>query len=348
MIELQLTLRLPQFSLEVACGLPGRVHAVVGPSGSGKTTLLESIAGIRGGLSGRIVVGETVFLDTARGVDVPPERRRVGFVPQEAALFPHLNVRRNLLFARHRDGLEAIANTLEIAPLLERFPGGLSGGERQRVALARALMSRPRLLLLDEPLAALDQPLRERLLLYLRRVRDQFQIPMIYVTHQIVEAMALSDFAVVLSRGRIAASGPAEEVLHDPAVAGRDAVENVLMVGEPRHFPERGITEVSTAEGLGLALPYDEERDLRFPLMISVSGDDVVVFTEEPRAISARNVLRATVARITPAGGAVDLAVDTPRRLYVRATREAAEELKLREGLEVWLALRAHAIRVIG
>lgn len=348
MIELQLSLRLPQFSLELACALPGRVHAFVGPSGSGKTTLLESIAGIRGGLSGRIVVGDNVFLDTARGIDVPPEQRRVGYVPQDAALFPHLTVRRNLQFAGYRDGLETIANVLEVAPLLERFPAGLSGGERQRVALARALMSRPRLLLLDEPLAALDQPLRERLVVYLRRVRDQFQIPMIYVTHQIVEAMALADFAVVLREGRIAACGPAEEVLHDRAVAGRDAVENVLMVDDPRHFPERGITEVWTAERMRLALPHDDVRDLRFPLMISVSGDDVVVFTEEPRAISARNVLRATVARITPAEGAVELAVDTPKRLYVRATREAAEELKLREGSEVWLALRAHAIRVIG
>jgi molybdate transport system ATP-binding protein len=347
-IDIDLQVRLPQFALEVRCALSGRVHAIVGPSGSGKTTLLESIAGIRGGLIGRIEVDGEVFLDSARAVTLPPEQRRVGFVPQDAALFPHMTVRRNLLFPRHHDGLEGIAGILEIRHLLERFPAGLSGGERQRVALARALMSQPRLLLLDEPLAALDQPLRERLLLYLRRIRDQFQIPMVYVTHQIAEAMALADFAVVLNQGKVVASGAADQVLHDPSVAGHDAVENVMVVDQPQHFPDRGTTEVLSAEGLRLVLPYDEVRELQFPLVISVRGDDVVVFTERPRAISARNLLRARIGRIARSGSAVDMAVDTPHRLYVRATLEAAEELDLREGSEVWLALRAHAIRVIG
>lgn len=348
MIDLAVKLRAGSFELEVQCQLPGRVNAVVGPSGSGKTTLLETIAGIRRGAHGSIRVDGETFLDSEHDVYVVPEKRRVGYVPQDAALFPHLSVRDNILFSGDRDGLAGILSTLEIEHLLQRYPANLSGGERQRVALARALMSGPRLLLLDEPLSALDQPLRERLLLYLRRVRDFFSIPMIYVSHHIIDAMALSDWAVVLRHGRIAALGPSEEVLHDRAVAGGDAFENVLIVGDPQHFPERGVTHVHARDGLQLVLPYDEVADATFPLVISISGDDVVVFSEQPRGASARNILRGRVSRISKAGGTAEMTVETPTRLFLRSTSEAADDLRLREGSEVWLALRARAIRVIG
>ena len=197
MIDIDLTLPLAHFTLEVRCLLEEKVTAVVGPSGSGKTSLIESIAGLRPKASGRVVID---------GVDVmhlPPEKRRVGYVPQDVALFPHLNARRNLTFGGS-DRFDDVVAILELAPLLHRAPASLSGGERQRVALGRALMTAPRLLLLDEPLAAVDQPLRERVLVFLRRVRD-LGVPMIYVTHQPAEAAALATWSVVLEQGKIAA-----------------------------------------------------------------------------------------------------------------------------------------------
>ena len=199
MIELDVSLPLAHFTLAVHCVLDEKVTALVGPSGSGKTSLIESIAGLRRA-TGRIVI------DGADVIDLPPERRRIGYVPQDVALFPHLNVRRNLTFggdARFDDVVEI----LELAPLLDRAPASLSGGERQRVALGRALMTAPRLMLLDEPLAAIDQPFRARLLDYLRRVRD-LGVPMIYVTHQPAEALSLASWCIVLERGEVAAQGP--------------------------------------------------------------------------------------------------------------------------------------------
>jgi molybdate transport system ATP-binding protein len=342
MIELDVRLPLRAFDLHVVATLPGRVNAVVGPSGSGKTSLLEAIAGIRKGVEGRVVVDGTSFLE------LPAEKRQVGFVPQDAALFPHLTVRQNILFSRNVDGLDNVVRILEIEPLLHSYPSRLSGGEKQRVALARALMSQPRVLLLDEPFAAIDQPLRERLILYMRRVRDAFGIPIIHVTHQIVEAMALADYALVLQNGRVISKGPAEQVLHNRAVAGREAFENVMSVSEPEHHPDRGVTYVRTTDGLRLALASEDTRDAQFPLLISVSGEDVVVFSEPPRALSARNVFAGVISKLEIVDGTVELTVDTPGAFYLRTTAEAAADLRLQTGSRVWLALRALAIRVIG
>ena len=176
--------------------------AVVGRSGSGKTSLLESIAGLRPRAAGRIVIdGDDLS-------HLPPERRRVGYVPQDVALFPHFTVRGNLPFGGSGGvQFDHIVEILELAPLLERAPASLSGGEKQRVALGRALMTAPRLLLLDEPLASLDQPLRERILLFLQRVRD-LGVPMIYVTHQPSEAAAIASWSLLLDEGQVLAAGP--------------------------------------------------------------------------------------------------------------------------------------------
>jgi molybdate transport system ATP-binding protein len=198
-IEIDVELPLAHFTLAVRCALEEKVTAIVGPSGSGKTSLIESIAGLRPRARGRIVIDG----DDVSGL--PPERRRIGYVPQDIALFPHLDVRRNLIFggsARFDD----IVGILELAPFLDRTPASLSGGERQRVALGRALMTAPRLLLLDEPLAAVDQPLRERVLEFLRRVRD-LGVPIVYVTHLPFEAMALAAWSVTLEKGRVVAQG---------------------------------------------------------------------------------------------------------------------------------------------
>ena len=325
--------------------MQANVTALVGRSGSGKTSLIESIAGLRRA-QGRIAIDEVRLLDSDRGVDLPPERRNIGYVPQDAALFPHLRVAENIRFGGSgSERFDALVAALELAPLLDRTPASLSGGERQRVALARALMTQPRLLLLDEPLASIDQPLRERILLYLRRVRD-LGIPMIYVTHQPFEALALSSWCIVLRDGRVAAEGASRGVLADPEIAGN--VENVFEVSQPAHVPALGITRVTTGDGLAIVLPYDQVAEARFPLVVRISADDIVVFGERPASISSRNVFEGTVTSLRSSEGIVDLTVSTPAPLNVRITRAAADDLGIANGSHVWLALRSRAFRIVG
>ena len=205
---------LPHFTLEVNAVLSGRVTAIFGASGAGKTSLLEIIAGLRRPDAGVVGLGGKVLTDVGQAVFVRPERRAIGYVPQEGALFPHLSVRKNLLYgcdaSRARpSGLsfEHVVDVLEIAGLADRGIGTLSGGEQRRVALGRALLAAPQLLLLDEPLAGLDAPLRERLLPYLARVRDEFAVPILYVTHSPDEVMTLCDDTLVLAGGLVTARG---------------------------------------------------------------------------------------------------------------------------------------------
>jgi molybdate transport system ATP-binding protein len=216
MIALQFELTQDRFTLAIDESVDGRVVAIVGPSGSGKTTVLEAIAGLRTPGRGRIAIGDRTLFSSADGIDRPSRERRVGYVPQDALLFPHMNVRRNILYGasprQNGDGpvsearLDSILELLEIQPLVERPVAGLSGGERQRVAVARALMSSPLLLLLDEPLASVDVPLRRRIVPALERVRDELQVPMIYVTHDREEAAALADWTIALDAGRVVTS----------------------------------------------------------------------------------------------------------------------------------------------
>jgi molybdate transport system ATP-binding protein len=201
LIVRDLVLPLAPFTLDVSVELSARTTAVYGPSGAGKTTLLELIAGLRRPQSGRIELNGRVVCDGP--AFIPPRLRRVGYVPQDDALFPHLSVRQNVFYGAATDRAGEVLDVLEIAPLLDRGVKRLSGGERKRVALARALLSNPEMLLLDEPLAGVDVPLRDRVLEYLLRIRDQFSIPTIYVTHQMDEVRAICEELVVLERGRV-------------------------------------------------------------------------------------------------------------------------------------------------
>jgi molybdate transport system ATP-binding protein len=213
MIALDLLLRQGSFTLEVRVRLEARITALFGASGAGKTTILDALAGLRTPSAGSIVVGQRVLFDSVRGVNLAPHQRHVGYVAQDVALFPHMSVRRNVLYGRRegqRLSLETVVRMLEIAPLLDRKVPQLSGGERQRVALARALMSAPELLLLDEPLAAVDVERRRRILPYLERVRDELMVPIIYVTHDPAEVRQLAEHVVILDEGRVVTTGSPE------------------------------------------------------------------------------------------------------------------------------------------
>jgi molybdate transport system ATP-binding protein len=214
--DLRFTLRQGAVTVAPEATVTCRTLALFGPSGSGKTSVLEAIAGIRAPQAGRIAIDARVLLDTDAGIDVPARRRGVGYVPQDALLFPHLDVRRNVLYATPDGTLDAdaaLVDLLDLGPLLDRDVASLSGGERQRVALARALCAKPSVLLLDEPLAAVDLGRRRAIVSALTRIRDELAVPLVYVTHAPDEAAAIADHALVLEQGHVVATGPPAEAI---------------------------------------------------------------------------------------------------------------------------------------
>ncbi len=331
----------------------GPVTVLFGPSGSGKTTVLRALAGLDLPEAGRIVFDGETWLDVARGVVVPPQRRRVGLVFQEYALFPHLDVAANVGYGLH--GLpratrvarvRELARRTGIAPeLLGRRPAALSGGERQRVALARALAPSPRLLLLDEPLSALDAPAREELRLALRRSLEDSGVPALVVTHDRIEALALGDRIAVMVDGEIRQVGPVEEVFAAPADA---AVARV--VGTENVFPVR---LASRSDGLAVVRagavelvavdPGGLERDA----FACIRAEEVVLEEAPGAPTSARNLLTGVVSRRADEGPLVRIAVDCGIVLVALVTRASAESLGLVPGRRVAALVKAPAVRLV-
>jgi molybdate transport system ATP-binding protein len=212
--DLQFTLHQGDFSLSFDVKVEARALALFGPSGSGKTSVLEAIAGLRAPRRGRIAIDGHLLFDSERHIDTPVRHRRTGYVPQDILLFPHLNVRENVTYGMregNRPDLRLLVELLELAPLMDRRVGSLSGGERQRVAMGRALYSGPEVLLLDEPLAAVDLPRRRRIVDALIGIRDELSVPLVYVTHLPEEALTVADWAILIDNGRIVASGKPKE-----------------------------------------------------------------------------------------------------------------------------------------
>jgi molybdate transport system ATP-binding protein len=357
-IQARLELALPRFTLRVDLELGAGVTALMGPSGSGKTSLLEAIAGLRRKARGRVRLGDDVLLDSPAGIHLPPEARRVGYVPQDAGLFPHLTVEGNVRFGAHAGdaAVSTAVDTLEIRSLLGRHPAFLSGGEKQRVALARALATRPRVLLLDEPLASLDVALRERVLPYLMRIRDEWRIPCVYVTHNVGEALAVAERLVLLRDGAVEATGRPIDLLATPGVA-REAeagIENVLAGRVAGHDEARGVTEVALDSGLRIAVPLlAPPAPAGTRLTLAVPAEDLLVATEPVRGISARNVYPARVAAVERSGFEATLrcaldGTDSEVEWLARVTPAAVDALALRPGTPVFLAVKSHSVRRIG
>jgi molybdate transport system ATP-binding protein len=355
-IELDLELPLARFALRVKARLEDGVTAVMGPSGSGKTSLLEAIAGLRSGTKGRLVLGDAVLVDTERGVHQPPEARRIGYVPQDAGLFPHLTALANVRFGARADeaSVATAIETLEIRTLLDRHPHSLSGGEKQRVALARALATRPGLLLLDEPLAALDVGLRERVLPYLMRVRDEWKVPVLYVTHNVGEALALAREVLLLRDGGVEAQGRPMTLLGSPGLVreAESGVENLLVGRVVAHDPEGGVTTVEVAGGLRVAAPLARGRPTGTSVTLAIRAEDILVGTEAPRSLSARNLYEARLAGLERTGDDVTLrcavnAGDAAQEWIVRVTPSAVAALGLHAGRSVFLAVKSHSVRLV-
>ena len=370
-LELEIELSLEHFDLSVNLCLERPSTGIFGPSGSGKTSLLESLAGLRRQARGSVIFDGEVWLSSRRHRYLPAEQRGVGWVPQEGLLFPHLDVRHNLLSGaprgrRHGQAMafDDIVDLLDLAPLLERRVTTLSGGERQRVALGRALGSAPRLLLLDEPLSSLDLPLRRRLLPLLRRVRAELTVPMILISHDPVEVQALCDELVVLQQGKVVAQGEPRRVLTEPqlfastrqlsAMAEGGSYENVLS-GRLIADDARGtVVEVDggvalRTEPLAQPTAVGEERAGGREVLVGLRASDILIATERPRGISARNVLAARIVDLRDADGvvSVQLAAGVPP-LIVQVAAETSAELGLAVGGDVFLLIKATACRVYG
>jgi len=353
MIRLDFETPLARFPLRIEADLRAPVTAVMGPSGAGKTSLLDAIAGLRSVASGRIAIDDDVLVDTAAGRRLPPQHRRVGYVPQDAGLFPHLTVRENVLFGARGASNEVghAIDVLEIGSLGARYPASLSGGEKQRVALARALATRPRLLLLDEPLAALDVSLRDRIVPYLLRVRDEWATPMLYVTHNVGEALALAGEVLLLESGRVEAQGAPLALLATPGLSreARAGIENLLAGEIESHDAEGGVTRVRLAGGLVVSVSIAAERPVGSAVTVAIRAEDVLVATEPVRGLSARNVYEAVVRGIErgPGDAAVRCAIrpELPEWL-ARLTPAAVADLGLATGSRVWLAVKSHSVRV--
>lgn len=341
------------FALDAAFTAPSGVTAVFGPSGAGKSTVLAVAAGLLRPDAGRVVVDGTVLLDTASAVDVPAERRRCGVVFQDGRLLPHLSVESNLRYGLRRapravdgPGFGDVVDLLGIAPLLRRRPRALSGGERQRVALGRALLSRPRLLLMDEPLAALDAPRKADILPFLERLRDLAALPILYVTHDIAEVDRLADTLVLMEAGRVLAAGPVAALAARtdlPLLANRRDAGAVLACVVDGHDPARGLTRL-TFPGGALLVPLRPEP-AGTALRLRVRARDVGLATQAPTGLSSHNVLRAVIAAITPTGPHEVLATLQigPTAVLARLTRDSAATLGLAPGQAVFALLKATA-----
>ncbi len=343
----------PGFTLDVDLDLPGRgVTALFGHSGSGKTTLLRCIAGLERG-AGEVVFKGAPWQDSARGVFLPTHRRPLGYVFQEASLFPHLSVRKNLEFGRKRVGgpqrvaLDHALELLGIGHLLERMPGGLSGGERQRVGIARALATSPELLLMDEPLAALDLKRKAEILPYLERLHDELDIPVLYVSHAPDEVARLADHVVLMENGRVVASGGLRETLARldlPTAFSEDAgVVIEATVGE--HDARYHLTRLDFPGGGVFVARRPEAPGAR--LRFRVHARDVSLARERVDGTSITNLLPATVTEIadadTPAHVLVRLEAEGTA-LIARITRRSLDQLQIEPGLRMWAQIKAVAL----
>lgn len=356
-LELRLRLARPGFSLDVDLSLPGEgVNAMSGPSGSGKTTLLRCLAGLERANEGFIQVGDEVWEDTTSRRSVPAHRRAIGYVFQQPGLFPHLSVADNLAYgwrrlpaAQRTLDRDSLLRTLGIEHLLERRPGGLSGGERQRVGIARALLRAPRLLLMDEPLASLDNERKGEILPYLERLREQLAIPVVYVSHSMEEIARLADHLVVLERGRVLASGPLNTLLTRldlPLAKGLDA--GVIIEGVVSGYdPQWRLLHLRVGAGGGtLRVPHGE-RPTGSRLRVRVLARDVSLSLDAHSNSSILNRLPAVIGPQADATASGDVLITldcqgTP--LLARLTRYSVDHLGLVPGTVVWAQIKGVAV----
>lgn len=359
-IDVALALHRPGFALHVQATLPAQgITALFGPSGCGKTTLLRALAGLERA-EGRVAIAGTVWQDDTTRTFVPPHQRSIGYVIQEAALFPHLNVRANLAYglrriaasARHIP-LQQAVNLLGIGRLLERMPAGLSGGERQRVAIARALVTSPRLLLMDEPLAALDAARKAEILPYLERLHAELGMPIVYVTHALDEVARLADHLVLMAEGRVLAQGALYDLMAraDLPIGGAEDAGAVLPAVVADHDEPYQLSRLALAHGTSLWIGQ-VVQPVGTAVRVRVLARDVSVVRQPPAQTSILNVLPVTLRHLRHDDGTATLALvlghgqpdDAAPPLLARITRRSADALALQPGDRLYAQVKGAAL----
>jgi molybdate transport system ATP-binding protein len=355
MLNVTAKLRRGPFALNANFDLPTPgVVGLFGRSGCGKTTLINVIAGLLKAESARIVLNDQVLVDSGLRIDIPPERRRIGYVFQEARLFPHLSVAANLRYAESRAVAPHFVSSGEIAALLDlgalmgRRTHQLSGGERQRVAIGRALLSQPNLLLLDEPLASLDASRREEVLPYLEKLRDKLSVPMVYVSHNFDEVLRLATHLVLMDTGTTVAQGNIGDMSLHPgvrAIIGPEAVGAIVEGMVLGADPSSSLSRVQV--GRGELLVHIDKPIVGALLRVQLLARDLIVATQAPQHLSVRNSLAGTVTAVTRDEGESDLiSIDIGGTSIIsRVTTVATRELKLTPGLPVWALVKAVSLR---
>ena len=346
MITVAIQKTLGDFQLDVAFDAPAGVTAIFGRSGSGKTSIVNAVAGLLQPDAGRIAVNDAVLFDRNMRVDLPPQHRRVGYVFQDARLFPHMSVIRNLTYGGTHEA-DRVIDVLGLGGLLNRMPAGLSGGERQRVALGRALMCDPQILLMDEPLAALDAPRKAEILPYIERLRDEVKIPILYVSHDVSEVARLATTIVVIDAGKVAIAGPVGTVLSQPEavpLVGVRAAGAVIMTRIAGRLLDDGLTELLFSGGRllmpGILGVLGQTIRLRIP------AQDVILANHAPEGLSALNVVPVTITRIEQGRGpgvAVGLRAGDDQ-LLARVTRRSAQRMELAVGKQIFAIIKATAV----
>ncbi|MGV6804089.1 MAG: molybdenum ABC transporter ATP-binding protein [Ruegeria sp.] len=351
-LYVQISHSLPGIELDIRFDAPPGVTVLFGRSGSGKTTIVDAVAGLLRPQKGRVAVDDWVLFDVGQGVWLPPHRRRLGYIFQEGRLFPHLTVRQNLAYGRwfaprdaRREDPDHVVEMLGIGHLLDRRPARLSGGEKQRVAIGRALLASPRLILADEPLAALDEARKAEILPYFERLRDEVSVPILYVTHSAAEVARLATSVVALQEGKVLRQGPASEVLADPSVApaGVRAVGAVLQVRVFAHHAD-GLTELEAGDAR-LFLP----RISHAPgdqLRIRIPAQEVILSNQKPEGLSALNVLAGTVDTIRSGDGpgAIVSVRTNAGSVLARVTRRSVAALDLQPGKPCYAIVKTVAL----
>ena len=346
------------FVLEVAFNLDPGITILYGPSGAGKTTLLDCIVGLTAPDSGRIVIGDRVFFDRDLGANLAVRRRRVGYVFQDLALFPHLSAEKNIAYglagvdpSERRIKTNAILESFRIAHVRDRKPGEISGGEQQRVALARALVTDPCVLLLDEPLAALDAATKSKIIDDLRAWNQAHRVPILYVTHSREEVFALGERVLVLDHGRIVAQGTPQQVMTAPrqeTVAQLAGFENIFTATVIAAHEDRGTMTCRIAGStVELETPLVRAAETGSSLRIGIRAGDILLATIQPHGLSARNLIPGQIVSLEQRDVTVVARVDCGTVMEVHLTLAARDSLELRPGCEVWLIVKTHSCHVM-
>ena len=351
MIDVDIEQRLGVFDLAVRFAAEAPIVGLFGRSGAGKSSVINAVAGITTPARGHIRINDVTLFDAAAGVDLPPEKRRIGYVFQDGLLFPHMDVAANLLYGQRLRRAEdrrideaRVVDLLGLQDLLRRKPKMLSGGEKQRVAIGRALLAQPRILLLDEPLAALDMARKAEILDYIERLRDELSIPIVYVSHSVTEIARLADTVVVLSEGRCVAAGDVDEVmgrLDVQSATGRYEAGALIETRVAGYDPDGQLTTLAFAGGELVVPRLNAAVGER--VRARIRARDVAIATQRPQGISMLNILRGSVAVVEMGQGPLaEVQIVVGRAtLNARITRRSLRDLDIRVGQDVYALVKA-------